>query len=234
MAKRSRSAVAVGILFILATLFFMIGDSIYGPILRSDDYLDRAFPERTTVVVGVLIGLVGVLAIPLIATFMFPIFRRENEAWAQSYVALRVMEALLLTIVSAGTLSVVSLSEAYLAGGGGAPALSGAATALHALGEWAHILSVGIVFPFAAIVLYSLLLRMKLVPRWIAHWGLWAAVLLLGGTLLDQLGFLSGAPDTLVELVLAGPIAVNEMVLAVWLIAKGFNEHEESHASAAV
>jgi len=44
MVKRSRSAVAVGIVFILATVFFIIGDSIYGPLLRSDDCLDRAFP----------------------------------------------------------------------------------------------------------------------------------------------------------------------------------------------
>jgi hypothetical protein len=234
MAKRSRAATTIGILFIVATGFFLIGDSIYGPVLRSGDYLDRAFGESTTVVVGVLLGLVGVLAIPLIATFMFPIFRRVSEPWAQSYVALRVIEALLLTVVSASTLSVLNLSEAYVAGGVGAPALSAAATALHALGQWAHVLSVGIVFPLAAMVLYSLLLRMALVPRWIAHWGLWAAVLLLGGTLLDQLGLLSGVSEPTLEVVLAGPIAVNEMVLAVWLIAKGFNERDESHRSAAV
>ncbi|MBW1689010.1 MAG: DUF4386 family protein, partial [Deltaproteobacteria bacterium] len=95
MAKRSRPAATVGVLFVLATVLFIIGDSVYGPILRSPDYLDRAFPESATVVAGVLIGLVGVLSIPLIATFLFPIFKRESEAWAQSYVALRAIEAVL-------------------------------------------------------------------------------------------------------------------------------------------
>ena len=85
-----------------------------------------------------------------------------------------------------------------------------------------------------ALVLYALLLRMKLVPRWISHWGLWAAVLLLVGTLLDQLDLLSGVPDASLEFILAGPIAVNEMVLAVWLIAKGFNESEVKHENRSV
>jgi hypothetical protein len=182
----------------------------------------------------VLIGLIGVLAIPLIAAFLFPIFKRESEAWAQSYVALRIIEAVLLTIVSASTLSVLNLSEAFLTGGTAAPALHAASATLQAIGEWSHILSVGVVFPLGAIVLYSLLLRMRLVPRWIAHWGLWAAVLLLGGALLVLLGLLSSVPDAIVEFVLAGPIAVNEMVLAVWLIAKGFSEGEGTAKSAAV
>ena len=234
MARRSRAALAVGILFILATVFFGIGDSIYGPILKSSDCLDRAFPESTTVVAGVLIGLIGVLAIPLIAAFLFPIFKRESEAWAQSYVALRIIEAVLLTIASASTLSVLNLSEAFLTGGADAPALHGASAALQAIGEWSRILSVGVAFPLGAMVLYALLLRMRLVPRWIAHWGLWAAVLLLGGALLDLLGLLSSVPDATLEFVLAGPIAVNEMVLAVWLIAKGFSEGEGTAKSAAV
>jgi hypothetical protein len=234
MPKRSRAAVAVGILFILATVLFMVGDSIYGPILRSSDYLDRAFPESATVAAGVLIGLVGVLAIPLIAAFLFPVFKRESEAWAQSYVALRIIEAVLLTVVSACALSVLNLSEAYLAGGADAPAQHAASATLQAIGEWSQILSVGVVFPLGAIVLYSLLLRMRLVPRWIAHWGLWAAVLLLGGVLLNLLGLLSGIPDATLEFILAGPIAVNEMVLAVWLIARGFNEGKGTATSAAV
>lgn len=234
MANRSRAAATVGVLFIVATVFFMVGSSVYGPISEAPDYLDRAFPGSTTVVVGVLLELIGILAIPLIAVFLFPVFRRESEGWALGYVVIRVIEAMLLMIVSASTLSMLNLSEAYLAGVAQASGFLAASAAIHALGEWAHLLSVGIVFPFAAIVLYTLLLRMHLVPRWIAHWGLWTGILLLGGTLLDQLGLLAGVPRTSLEVILAGPIAVNEMVLAVWLIAKGFNEPVATVESAAV
>ena len=57
----------VGALFIAATGFFMVGQTLHGPFLGSADVLELAFPNRTRVVAGVLVELVGVLAIPLIA-----------------------------------------------------------------------------------------------------------------------------------------------------------------------
>ena len=72
-------------------------------------------------------------------------------------------------------------------------------------------------------MLYATLYQSKLVPRWISVWGLIAAVLLLAGTVLEMLEVFSEFPVGGRELIYAAPIAVNEMVLAVWLIVKGFN-----------
>jgi hypothetical protein len=63
--------------------------------------------------------------------------------------------------------------------------------------------------------LYYITYQLKLVPRWLSVWGLIGAacVLLYGLISLFDLD-----PS-----ILAAPIAVQEMVFAVWLIVKGFN-----------
>ena len=70
---------------------------------------------------------------------------------------------------------------------------------------------------------YSVLYRSKLIPRFISAWGFIAAALLLIGSVLIMLDTFAGISETGLELIFALPIAVNEMVLAVWLIMKGFN-----------
>ncbi|NIN36709.1 MAG: DUF4386 family protein, partial [Gammaproteobacteria bacterium] len=61
------------------------------------------------------------------------------------------------------------------------------------------------------------------VPRLISAWGFIAAALMLIGTVLVMLEVFAGVSDVALQLVIAAPIAVQEMVLAVWLIVKGFN-----------
>ncbi|MGZ4146930.1 MAG: DUF4386 domain-containing protein, partial [Actinomycetota bacterium] len=76
------------------------------------------------------------------------------------------------------------------------------------------------VFAFAvgALLYYYVFYRSELVPRWLSGWGLIAIVLTLVACLLalfTQNDVTSYTPVLL-------PLAVQEMVLAVWLITKGF------------
>ena len=69
-------------------------------------------------------------------------------------------------------------------------------------------------------MLYYLLLRSRLVPRWLSLWGLVAAPLFL----IASLSLLwTGDPNSAVANVLFVPLALLEMVLAVRLIVKGFD-----------
>jgi len=72
-------------------------------------------------------------------------------------------------------------------------------------------------FPYGlgALILNYLLYKSKLIPRWLSGWGLIGATLMLAMGLLRMFGH--------PWIFLAVPILVNEMVLAVWLIVKGFN-----------
>jgi hypothetical protein len=85
---------------------------------------------------------------------------------------------------------------------------------LLALKEWASIPEQ---FPYGTgvLILNYLLYQSELVPRWLSVWGL------IGGVLILAMGVsrLFGRP----VFILAIPIILNEMVLAVWLIAIGIN-----------
>jgi len=79
-----------------------------------------------------------------------------------------------------------------------------------------------IAFCLGALMYYAVFYRSKLIPRWLSVWGLIAIVLLLSAvfiTLFD--GDPYSISGTLIWLAL--PIALQEMVLAVWLIVNGFN-----------
>ena len=76
-----------------------------------------------------------------------------------------------------------------------------------------------IVFIIGALMLYSVFYQSKLIPRWISVWGFIAAVTLFTAAMLSV--FIGISPA--ITVVLIAPIAVQEMVMAVWLIVKGFN-----------
>jgi hypothetical protein len=78
-----------------------------------------------------------------------------------------------------------------------------------------------VTFTMGALMYYYALFRSKLIPRWLSGWGLVAAVSSLACILLTIFGQL--IPFSTVFILLQLPIGLQEMVLAVWLIAKGFN-----------
>jgi len=77
-----------------------------------------------------------------------------------------------------------------------------------------------IVFSLGAAMFYLLLYRSRIVPRWIALWGLAAIPFYVAADLLAMYGVVSSASSA--QVLMFMPMAVQEMVLAVWMIARGF------------
>jgi hypothetical protein len=72
-----------------------------------------------------------------------------------------------------------------------------------------------IVFSLGALMFYYVLYQARLVPRWISGWGIVAGIAYLTA------GLIAVFSTNLVPLLL--PMALQEMVMAVWLIARGFS-----------
>ena len=87
------------------------------------------------------------------------------------------------------------------------------------------MLGLGLAFAISALILNYLLYQSKLIPRWLSGWGFVGAALVLANFLLE---FFSIDPVEILFL----PIAVQEMVFAVWLIVKGFNSSAITSESA--
>jgi hypothetical protein len=78
-----------------------------------------------------------------------------------------------------------------------------------------------IVFSLGALILYYLFYQSKLIPRWISGWGFFAIILHLATGFLIMFRLIS--PMSTITIVMNLPILFQEMVMAVWLIVKGFN-----------
>ena len=77
---------------------------------------------------------------------------------------------------------------------------------------------------------YYVFYQSKLIPRWLSGWGFLGAALSLAAALLTIFGQI--IPFSTVFILLNFPIGVQEMVLAAWLIVKGFNSSAIASQSA--
>jgi hypothetical protein len=179
------------------------------------DYLARAAANGTQVSIGALIELVWALVVVGIVVTLLPILRRHNEALALGFSGLRFMEALSTVIHSIILLSLLTLSQEYAAAGmPGASFFQDVGGLLLAAREWTFFIGSGLVWSLSAVILNYLLYRGRLTPRWLSVWGFLGGALSLANYLPEFFG--TAAIDALFY-----PIAVQEMVFAVWLIAKG-------------
>lgn len=90
-----------------------------------------------------------------------------------------------------------------------------------ALHDWSLALGTVILFGVGSITLNYVLYKSKLIPHWLSLWGLIGAALVMVYGLFGIITMHTGLDSPLT--ILAAPIAVQEMVFAVWLIFKGFN-----------
>lgn len=147
-------------------------------------------------VLGMFVEVISGLAVITIAVLMLPLLKPYNKKWSYWYIISRSIEGGLLIITGFLFLSYnSSLLEMH--------------TGIHTM----H----GYIFAIAAVIFYYLLYQSKLIPRWISIWGGIASILLIIVSLLEITGIISEL------IILKLPIVLNELVLAVWLIVKGFN-----------
>jgi hypothetical protein len=124
-------------------------------------------------------------------------------------------------LLFAATVSVLVLLElGQDPGPAGVGSLQAAGALLLTTRDVTYLVGSMVALGVSAVILYSLLYRGSLVPAWLSVWGLLGGVLIALRGVLEMYGLQLTVP---VQAVVTAPIAVNEMVLAVWLIAKGFS-----------
>jgi hypothetical protein len=217
-----KTAIMVGLLFITATVASILGSLvILEPILNAPNYLVTVYENETQVILGVLIDAINSAAVIAIAVVLYPILKKQHESMALGYVGFRILESVILIVGTISLLSLVTLSQEYAqAAVPVAPYFQTLGDLLLAVSDWAQILGAMVVFGLTALILNYLLYQSKLVPRFISVWGFIGAILMLAAGLLAMFGLGYLSPITVL---LGLPMALNEMVLAVWLIVKGFN-----------
>jgi len=216
------NAIAVGVLFIVCSAASILSIvPLGGPLVAPVD-LAKLAVSNNAVVMTALIEMVWAMTGAGIAIGLYPVLRKFNPTLALGSVAGRLVENVCLFV---GALSLVALltvsQEAAAAGSAGLASATTVSNLVQAVREWAHGFVTLIPFAIATILYSYVLYRSRLVPRWLSGWGFVAGVSCLVATV--YAGFTQDFGFTTVNTALNIPIGIQEMTLAVWLIAKGFD-----------
>lgn len=148
---------------------------------------------------SMFLEIISGVAVLGIATLMYPLFSLHFKGLSLWYLGLKWAEALLLVV--AGILFYIHTVE------------------LLALRETVYIFQV-YTFALSALIFYYLLYKTALIPKWLSLWGVVATLLLIIVNILETTHYIPQVP------ILYLPIILNEIVLAFWLMARGFNDEK--------
>lgn len=223
MNSNKKAAKIVGILFILAAVSAVAGLLLYDPILNGPNYLMNGSEHANQVVLGALMELILVVSAVGTATIMFPILRKYNDTIALWHVCFRFLEAIIITIGVISVLSLLTLSQEFIAlGSPDTTSFQTSGIVLHAIHDWTFLLGPNFMLGINTFMYSYIFYKTKLVPRFIPILGMTGATLIFICALFVMFGVF---PQLSVwGAILAIPVAANEMILAVWLIVKGFNQ----------
>jgi hypothetical protein len=211
----------VGVLFIMG-FAGILSTVLVKPITDDPNYLIKVSENENQVLIAALSELIMAFAVAGIAIWLYPVLKKYNEPLALGSVGFRIIEAVFIIVFASGLPLLLVLSQEYVkAGAPDASYFQTLGTLLLSMRNLMIQTLVSIAFSLGALMYYYIFYQSKLIPRWLSGWGFMGVALWLAAALLSMFGQI--IPFSTAMILLAIPIAVNEMVLAVWLIVKGFN-----------
>jgi hypothetical protein len=215
----SRAGRLVGVLLLFHLMAGLIVPFILlHPLVGAQGFLVSAAEVANQTRVAVFLLFVGSALAIAVASAGWRVFCEYSSAMALWLFALAVASFTLQAVDNAHILSMLSLSQQYAeAGAAKSESFQALALVVGAARKWSHysfLLTVGCWI----LLLFTLLFRFRLVPRWLAALGMVAAMMQIGGV--SVRGLLGLSPETR----LAMPLAPIYVLLAVWLMVRGFDE----------
>lgn len=218
MTSTRKIGVITGVIFIIATVAALLAAALL-PVMTSADYLTLVSAHFNQVAASAFFYLIAAFGSAGIAISMYPVMKGSNVSLALGSVIFRAMEAVLYMVAVVNLLSMLKLSQNFTnAGVADRSPLQAIGDSLRNARDLATLTAV-FAFSLGAFMYYYLFFQSRLIPRWLSGWGFAAIILLMTACVL---ALFSGKPVTGYTLLVI-PIALQEMVLAVWLIVKGFS-----------
>jgi hypothetical protein len=223
MSNSRTNARVTGILFILGTATGMAAAALSGPILQTADLLAAAAAHRGQLLLSALFVMFMGLSCAGIGMSLYPVIKRRGEGLAAGVLGFRVIEGAFQIASAVGFVALLALGEGFVKAGSPAssfflPAAAVVMTVTDFLGNGAYL------FPWsaAAFIYYGVFYRTRLLPRWLSLWGFAGLGLMLAAAFAGIFGLLGSM--TAVQILLNLPIMLQELVLAVWLIVRGYRD----------
>jgi hypothetical protein len=218
MTSSRKTALVVGVLFILTFVTSIGGAFAYGPVLTDPHYIIGAGADGR-VFLGAFLELFLIITNIGCAVVLFPLLKRQNEGLALGYVAARLVECTFILVGLLSVLAVVTLRQHATSADAGSLVTAG--KSFIALKNWTFLLGPGFVDGIGTgLILGWLMYRSGLVSRRMALCGVIGGPLLAVSGIAVLFGVIS--PQSPLQNLATAPEFIWEAFLGLWLTFKGF------------
>lgn len=199
---------------------FVINFVLEAPLFGTPGFLVNGAPHASQVAVAALSGIVFEGLWLATAVTAFPCFWEHSRRLALAFLALATVLLAAAVLESTGVMSMLTASQAYArADEAGRSQFELMRPVISAPRNWAHF-TARILDGVTLFVFYAGLYRFALVPRLLAGLGLVAVPLMITGLLMPFFGREVIFP-------LLAPLGLSQLILAVWLLLKGFRDESK-------
>ncbi|MFS1514272.1 DUF4386 domain-containing protein [Chengkuizengella sp. SCS-71B] len=219
MYSNRKTAITFGILLILGIVFGILSSV---PALERSDYLIKLSSIKMQVLMAAFFQFTMAAVYVCIAVLLYPIIKKHNEGMALGYFGFRIIGAAFLFVGIVSLLLLLFISERFVIEGQPSPSYFLIIGELLRVGRdlMNHI---GMILPWSlgGLILYFCFFRMKLIPKWLSVWGFIGSIFTLIATFLLMFDLIKIVTPS--YFIMNIPLAIFELVLAVYLMIKGFN-----------
>ena len=113
MDSYRKTAIIVGVLFIIATVSAVLTIGILGSTLDLSEYLTAVAANETQVILAVIFWLILAISVLGIGVMMYPILKKYDEAMALGAVAFRIIEGAVFMVGVACVLALATVSQGF-------------------------------------------------------------------------------------------------------------------------
>ncbi len=194
------------------------------PAIDSTDYLTEASHNYNQVIIAAIFQFILSLSYIGFAVLIYPIVKKLSNSLSIGFLSFRILAVSVSVIGTVLLLSTLALSELYVQNSSeGTSIFSTLGIVLKSTRDTINHIFMVLLLCSGNIILYILFFKTKLMPRWIALWGIWSAILSIfaSGLILFKVVDII-TPEYLIINV---PTALFELFFGGWLIIKGFNRN---------
>src|SRR5512143_3937195 len=217
-----KTAAVVGVLFILGTVPALLSLPLALNTVSAPDHLTAISTNEGQMIIYTAIKFIMGVACAGIGLALYPVLKKYNEGLAFGAAGFRVIEGAIDVVGAVLYVLLLALSQEFVKAGEPESSYFQTADVLINTGiGWLRDVAMLLTFSLGALMYYVVFYQYRLVPRWLTVWGL---VGITGTTISALLVMFHLIPPAgTIQVVFNLVILPQELVLAVWLIAKGFN-----------
>jgi hypothetical protein len=223
MNEYRKTGIIIGVLYIIGTISGVLSALLTGTINNPNEYFVQIASNQNIYILGTIFVLCMGFSLAFIPVILYPILKKQNKVFALGYVVFRRAIETVTYIATFGCmLLLLKIGQNYVV------LIEPEKQQFINIGklviDFRQIMTNSTLFVFSigAFIFYNILYKSKLIPVWLSIWGIIAIILhVMAGILLI---FGLQTETSAINNIMNFPIFLQEMVMAIWLIIKGFNK----------